>query len=274
MKKRKLGTGGLLVSAIGYGCMGLAGVYGAAAGRQEAVGLVTAAILGSAAAAGVATEKPAPLVIQEQGSFAVGGTVVTATGTFDPIRHGAYNPADQSVAGQTLHRDHAYVFYQVPAKARRLPLVMWHGSRAVREDLGDDTRRTPGISEHLPQTPFPGVSRRSAATWARVSQHGPHEPARGARRATLVRDLPPRRVAELLPGRSVRPAAGSPRPVLPADGAEHRSVRHGGERRRGRSTLRQDRPRNPRHALAERRPGLAHGHQEPERSCHRVVRAG
>jgi hypothetical protein len=66
-------------------------------------------------------------VIQEQGSFAVGGTVVTAPGTFDPIRHGAYNPADQSVAGQTLHGDHAYVFYQVPANARRLPLVMWHG---------------------------------------------------------------------------------------------------------------------------------------------------
>jgi aryl-alcohol dehydrogenase-like predicted oxidoreductase len=33
MKKRTLGTGGLQVSAIGYGCMGLAGVYGAAGGR-------------------------------------------------------------------------------------------------------------------------------------------------------------------------------------------------------------------------------------------------
>lgn len=70
---------------------------------------------------------PAPLVIQDQGSFAVGGTVVTAPGTFDPIRHGAYNPVDQSVAGQTLHGDHAYVLYQVPANPRRLPLVMWHG---------------------------------------------------------------------------------------------------------------------------------------------------
>jgi hypothetical protein len=89
--------------------------------------LTTVAIMGFGAAAGAADEKPAPLVIQEQGSFAVGGTVVTAPGTFDPIRHGAYNPADQSVAGQTLHGDHAYVFYQIPAKARRLPLVMWHG---------------------------------------------------------------------------------------------------------------------------------------------------
>ena len=32
-------------------------------------------------------------------------------------------------------------------------------------------------------------------------------------------------------------------------------------------------PGDPRHALAERRPGLAYGHQEPERSRHRRVRA-
>jgi aryl-alcohol dehydrogenase-like predicted oxidoreductase len=43
MEKRRLGTGGLEVSAIGYGCMGLAGVYGAAGGRQEAIALMHAA---------------------------------------------------------------------------------------------------------------------------------------------------------------------------------------------------------------------------------------
>jgi pimeloyl-ACP methyl ester carboxylesterase len=68
-----------------------------------------------------------PLTIQDQGSFAVGGTVVTAPGTFDPIRQGAYNPAGPDSAGQTLHGDHAYVFYQVPLNARTLPLVFWHG---------------------------------------------------------------------------------------------------------------------------------------------------
>jgi pimeloyl-ACP methyl ester carboxylesterase len=68
-----------------------------------------------------------PLVIQEQGSFAVGGTVVTAPGTFDPIAHGAFNPANQASEGQTLHGDHAYVFYQIPQKANKLPLVFWHG---------------------------------------------------------------------------------------------------------------------------------------------------
>jgi hypothetical protein len=63
--------------------------------------------------------KPAPLVIREQGSFAVGGTVVTTPGTFNPIK--------TSPDGQTFHGDHAYVFYQIPVNARKLPLVLWHG---------------------------------------------------------------------------------------------------------------------------------------------------
>jgi quercetin dioxygenase-like cupin family protein len=75
----------------------------------------------------VQNNNSAPLMIQEQGSFAVGGTVVTAPGTFDPIKHGAYNPINPISEGQTLHGDHAYAFYQVPVNARKLPLVFWHG---------------------------------------------------------------------------------------------------------------------------------------------------
>jgi hypothetical protein len=60
-----------------------------------------------------------PLRIKEQGSFAVGGTVITNAGKFDHLR--------PTPDGQTFHGDHAYVFYQLPAKARQLPLVMWHG---------------------------------------------------------------------------------------------------------------------------------------------------
>jgi len=44
MKTRTLGTGGLEVSAIGYGCMGLAGVYGSAGSRHEAIDLIHAAV--------------------------------------------------------------------------------------------------------------------------------------------------------------------------------------------------------------------------------------
>jgi pimeloyl-ACP methyl ester carboxylesterase len=61
----------------------------------------------------------APLAIAEQGSFAVGGVVLSTPGTFDyrkPTPH-----------GQTFHCDHAYVNYQKPVDARKYPLVMLHG---------------------------------------------------------------------------------------------------------------------------------------------------
>lgn len=60
-----------------------------------------------------------PLLIEEQGSFAVGGTIITNPGTFNSLK-----PTPE---GQTFRGDHAYVFYQIPAKAKKLPLVMWHG---------------------------------------------------------------------------------------------------------------------------------------------------
>jgi pimeloyl-ACP methyl ester carboxylesterase len=62
-----------------------------------------------------------PLVIEEQGSFAIGGTVVTHAGAFDRLV-----PARPE--GQTLHGDHARVFHQRPPNARRLPIVFLHGN--------------------------------------------------------------------------------------------------------------------------------------------------
>jgi aryl-alcohol dehydrogenase-like predicted oxidoreductase len=44
MKKRTLGKSGLQVSAIGYGCMGLTGVYDAGADRREAIAVLHAAV--------------------------------------------------------------------------------------------------------------------------------------------------------------------------------------------------------------------------------------
>jgi pimeloyl-ACP methyl ester carboxylesterase len=58
--------------------------------------------------------------IARQGSFMVGGSVITNPGTFDPN-----NPTPE---GQTLHGDHAYVQFQIPPNRRDLPLVMWHGA--------------------------------------------------------------------------------------------------------------------------------------------------
>lgn len=84
------------------------------------VALAVLAVVAFASAIAQDTNKAAePLMIQAQGSFMVGGTVIT--------NPGAYDATNRSPSGQTLHGDHAYVFYQIPAHARKLPLVLWHG---------------------------------------------------------------------------------------------------------------------------------------------------
>ena len=50
-----------------------------------------------------------PITIADQGSFAIGGTVLTDS------------------VGHQYHGDHAYVFFQKPVKAKALPLVFAHG---------------------------------------------------------------------------------------------------------------------------------------------------
>jgi len=50
-----------------------------------------------------------PIVIEEQGSFAIGGKVL------------------KDERGNTFHGDHGYVFYQLPVNARKYPLVFAHG---------------------------------------------------------------------------------------------------------------------------------------------------
>lgn len=59
------------------------------------------------------------IVIEEQGSFTVGGTVISNPGTFDTY--------ERTPEGQTFHGDHAYITYQIPDNAHKLPLVFWHG---------------------------------------------------------------------------------------------------------------------------------------------------
>ena len=51
----------------------------------------------------------------------MGGKAIQAAGTYS-----TENP--MSHAGQTFHGDHAYVSYQIPVNARRLPLVFLHGA--------------------------------------------------------------------------------------------------------------------------------------------------
>lgn len=61
-----------------------------------------------------------PLIIEKQGSFAIGGSIIEARNQYDPLR-----PTPES---QTLHGDHANVFYQIPANTKKLPLVFLHGA--------------------------------------------------------------------------------------------------------------------------------------------------
>src|SRR5271156_3058995 len=59
-----------------------------------------------------------PLVIQQEGSFMAGGTVVTTPGVFVPM-----NPTS---AGQTLSGDHTYVQFQIPAGTpKENSALMW-----------------------------------------------------------------------------------------------------------------------------------------------------
>lgn len=81
--------------------------------------LAFSALIAGAAFAHTAT-KPEPLAIQEQGSFAIGGTVKKTAGT--------YNNNAPTAEGQSIHGDHAYVSYQVPENAKTLPIVMLHGA--------------------------------------------------------------------------------------------------------------------------------------------------
>ncbi len=60
------------------------------------------------------------LQIEKQGSFSAGGSIVPAKEKYDP-----FAPTPQN---QTLHGDHASVFYQVPAGSKKMPLVFLHGA--------------------------------------------------------------------------------------------------------------------------------------------------
>jgi pimeloyl-ACP methyl ester carboxylesterase len=61
------------------------------------------------------------IIINEQGSFVVGGSMKKEPGAFDV--NNALKPE-----GQTFHGDHAYVFYQIPDKSKKYPLVFLHGA--------------------------------------------------------------------------------------------------------------------------------------------------
>lgn len=94
--------------------------------KKMAAAVLAASILtGTAWAADTAavpaqTAAQKPIVLKTQGSFAIGGTAVKHDGTY----------SDQHFLepqGQKAYGDHAYVFYQIPAQAKKYPIVFQHG---------------------------------------------------------------------------------------------------------------------------------------------------
>lgn len=91
---------------------------------KHAAIIILVSILGSGLLSGCDAMKLGTehsITIRNQGSFAIGGTKLTQPGSFDV--NDALKPA-----GQTFHGDHAYVFYQIPDRARSYPLVFLHGA--------------------------------------------------------------------------------------------------------------------------------------------------
>lgn len=70
--------------------------------------------------AGSAGAMSRPITLADQGSFFAGGKVVTAPGVYK-------DDEPTNFAGETLHGDAAYVFWQAPVKAKKNALVFLHG---------------------------------------------------------------------------------------------------------------------------------------------------
>ena len=132
--------------------------------------LLSAAVLVPAGAIAQRSRTPEPLVIQEQGSLAAGGKVITNAG--------AFNHKQPTPDGQTLHGDHAYVFYQVPVNRRKLPLVFLHGTGQFSKTWETTPDGREGFQNISPPA-VPGLSDRSAAPRQCRPQHGVgHGPGR------------------------------------------------------------------------------------------------
>lgn len=70
-----------------------------------------------------------PITLKEQGMFSAGGTVTEPVeGTYDETT----NWQDPTRAGNTMHVDHANVFYQIPVNDNGNPIVYLHGAGQSR----------------------------------------------------------------------------------------------------------------------------------------------
>ena len=83
----------------------------------------------TAAAAETSQDEDVTLRIAKQGMFSAGGTVTDPVpGEYDETK----NWQDPTRAGNTMHVDHANVFYQIPENDNGNPIVFLHGAGQSR----------------------------------------------------------------------------------------------------------------------------------------------
>ena len=104
-----------------------------------------------------------PLIIAEQGSFAIGGSTLKHDGVFRTDHF-------LEPEGQIAYGDHAYAFYQVPVDARPYPLIFQHGGAQCKRTW----ETTPDGREGFQTLFCARVTRRSSSTspaWGTKNVH-------------------------------------------------------------------------------------------------------
>jgi pimeloyl-ACP methyl ester carboxylesterase len=89
-------------------------------------------------------------VIKEQGTFSAGGIVIKSEGTFDSLK-----PWNVPQGGQTRHGDHADVFYQIPAKSKKYPMIFLHGYGQSKRSWQTTADGREGFSDMFLRKGFP-----------------------------------------------------------------------------------------------------------------------
>jgi aryl-alcohol dehydrogenase-like predicted oxidoreductase len=163
MQKRKLGNSGLEVSAIGLGCMGMTGVYGQPANRQEMIRLIHAAVERGVTLFDTA-EAYGPLANEElvgEALTPVRDKVVVATkfGFDIDMETGARGPGLNSqpehikavaeAALKRLRTDHIDIFYQHRVDP---DVPIEDVAEAVKELIAEGKVKHFGLSEAAAQT--------------------------------------------------------------------------------------------------------------------------
>ena len=123
-----------------------------------------------------------------------------------------------------MHGDHAYVFYQVPVNARKLPLVFWHGHGQSAKTWETTPDGREGFQNIFLRRRFPVYL---------IDQPRRGNAARGTQPVQRITATPDEQIwfgmfrlgvwPNILSGRAVLARPGGAQPVLPADGPRTRA---------------------------------------------------